>query len=350
MVKLQDHRNVIEASGIMEKFQAMILLKDSPSISAASRAYAQAAANELDNGLIPGAEHLCKVCLSQLTAKKRHSSNDENSVLDKNELDSTTQPLRLRPKLALVNGYFRGKPPVELQQLNSTEISMIALINVITKIRYLPGSSGHQANAGTVFTVVNDVSVLQNSLPQNPTLEQFAFIRAPGDNDAAKQHRFSPFKVLQALQWLSRNNWLYCGKVIVPENDPLWADNGQINEVDVPYLDSSLDTFTCHDENEVAAGIDGHAVNPGAPCSAMTDVLLVLTPETDDILQQCRDLLINQEANATSVLVRATGDIVFMESTPYFIQQAFPLLYPYGRGGPDLDFELTYDKAYFKHM
>ena len=110
MVKLQDHNHAIEASAIFEKFQAMIACKDDPCVSASSRAYAQAAANELDNGLVPGAEHLCKVCLRQLTAKTEHISNDANSVLEGGEFDNATRPHRLCPKLALVTGYFCGKP------------------------------------------------------------------------------------------------------------------------------------------------------------------------------------------------------------------------------------------------
>ena len=52
-------------------------------------------------------------------------------------LVATTLSGKELPVRALVNGYFRGSCPKELSELNRTERSLIALVNVFSKISLL---------------------------------------------------------------------------------------------------------------------------------------------------------------------------------------------------------------------
>lgn len=70
------------------------------------------------------------------------------------------------PKLALVNGYFRGDCPLELSRLNRTEASMVSAINVISRISMLPNGGHWQSQSqATVFSVLNNVVEVSERLP-----------------------------------------------------------------------------------------------------------------------------------------------------------------------------------------
>ncbi len=99
--------------------------------------YARCAAEELISpGIIPSVHHICKTCTGHARGKK------------------------CNPR-ALVRGYFCGKPPLVLAQLDSVESSMVSLINATTEVKYVKG--GMKSTTDTV-SYTNDVVKIAQQL------------------------------------------------------------------------------------------------------------------------------------------------------------------------------------------
>lgn len=321
----EKYQELINASAMPGLYARMVAPCTDDNCSPSDVSYATAARNELlEDGTVKNCSYLCKKCQTQL----------------KSTPGSDSLPC---PKNALVNGHFKGSCPEELKNLNLTEMSLISLITVVTKVSLL--GNLNYGSGGTMFTIVNDLSVLVPSLPQRPTIEDFAFISSAGNSETRKKHRYSPWKVLRALRWLEVNNPLYVGKVEVPAAEDFWTDVDADMPMDVIEVDE--ESFVGVDGLDVAADTDGHAVNPSATPSDCTDVLLMPSPDTADIVDQVRTILTEGNCQIPPVFNRTTGETVSMQSTDYFIEKAFPHLYPYGRGGPGAPGK-TFDASYIK--
>ena len=320
LVLKEGYKDLIAASALPRLYASLVAPYTNADSSIAERNYAFAAKQELfEDGTVKGCTYLCKNCKTQLQ-----------------------QPDKC-PKNAIVNGHFKGKCPEELLNLSLTELSLISLINVVTKVCLL--SNLNFANGGTMFSIVNDVSTLVQSLPQRPTIDDFAYIRALGAEDTnSRKHRYSPWKVFKALRWLELNNHLYYDKIKVDEGDEFWTETA---EDSLPFIDVDADVFADIDEADLPAGTDGHAVNPSAPPSDCTDMLMMASPETADMVDQIRSILTQGNSQVPAVYNRTTGETVAMHSTDFFLQKAFPHLYPYGRGGPQAS-GVVFDQKYIK--
>jgi len=326
LVLKEKFQDLIDKSALPTLYARMIAPCSDDTCLPSDRNYAIAAREELlEDGTMKNCSYLCKKCQTEL--RKVHASG--------------ALPC---PKNALVNGHFKGSCPEELKKLNLTELSLISLINVVTKVSLL--GNLNYGSKGTMFSIINDISVLLPSLPQRPTIEDYAFIRAHGSSESSLKHRYSPWKVLQALKWLENNNPLYCGKISIPEGEnEMWTDpqlDQPIDVIEIPE-ESSVQV----DESDVAAGSDGHAANPGATPSDNTDVLLMPASDTADIIDQVRTILTEGNCQIPPVLNRLSGETVSMQSTEFFIEKAFPHLYPYGRGGPGSE-NIEYNASYIK--
>lgn len=320
LVLKESWQEKIEASPLPRLYARLVAPYTNADSSTAEKNYAYAAKQELlEDGTVKDCAYLCKKCKTKL-----------------HEPDSC-------PKNAIVNGHFKGKCPEELKNLSLVELSLISLINVVTKVSLV--SNLNYANGGTMFSIINDVSTLVQSLPQRPTIDDFAFIRAHGGDATSRKHRYSPWKVFRALKWLELNNPLYLGKIQIPEGDTIWED--ETSDESLPFLQVGADVLDGIDELNIPAGRDGHAVNPGAPPSDSTDVLLMPSTATADISDQVRSILTQGNSQIPPVFNRLTGETVAMHSTDFFIQKAFPHLYPYGRGGPEAG-GVVFDAAYIK--
>jgi hypothetical protein len=324
----------IKRSGMGKLRADMVRPLNDPRATKYERGFAQAVSIELDeHGCLIYAIYICKTCVKQLPKKlkvvqslsvSRSSmfvgddiiplnlfAGDEDSDTDNDdETESTTENTSNTssntgnhstssiasddsskvPKLALVNGYFRGAAPLVLTRLNRTELSMICLIDVVTRVSMLtPGS--HWGSSATVFSVMNDVNVIVQSLPVNPTVSQFAILRSDSDS-SPKDFRYSPHFVMSALQWLEDNNHLFNGKVEVPENSPLWLNGGDHTVQERPYIATALEDY--EGILHLATQTDGSVANPGALSTAIdsTDVLLESpSDEQSDVLQQVRAIV-----------------------------------------------------------
>jgi hypothetical protein len=333
LVLRNKYEALINASALPSMYCKLIQQRDNQAASIYARKFASVAFEELlPDGTLPMTKYLCKSCLQGLKPGK-----------GRNPTHALTPPI---PPLALVNGHFKGRCPVELSTLNNTELSLICLINVITKLSLLLNTN--HGNGGTLFSVINDLSVLVPSLPRNPSIDDFALLRSASDTSTSPTHRYSPYKVLKALKWLSTNNHLYEGKVIIPVDDEHWQGDGAIDPLDLEYI--TIDEEFAVEEIDVAVGIDGHAANPGAAPTGASDILLIPGENTEDIMTQVRNILTPDESsNVPRVLTRATGIVASMHKTNFFIQRAFPYLYPYGRGGPE-EGGFKFNAIYIKHV
>eukprot|EP01034_Spumella_vulgaris_P025461 gene25461-31925_t len=203
-----------------------------------------------------------------------NEEDDEENYNDSREAavsSSSSSPRRRRvPKMALVNGHFRGATPVELSRLTRVELTV--------------------------------------------------------DSTSPRDFLYSPHNVTQALLWLQDNNPLWEGKFTRPTDDD-----------DYEGLDPDLNG---------SSGNDGHAVNPNAPPSNMTDVLLTGSQDTQDLLHQVEKVVNKQR----SVMTRANGEFLRDYETDRFLQLAFVNLFPYGRGGPEPNGSFGISSAYLRHL
>jgi hypothetical protein len=211
---------------------------------------------------------------------------EDESVTSNNAL--LPDSARRSPPLALVNGHYRGRIPVQLVNLNRTELSMVCLINCVYTLSMLkPGA--HYGTSGTVFSVLNDVHAIASVLPRIPSLNEIAIMRS-ADSVSPVGFEYSPYKVLEALKWLIENNFLYEGMFERPGGAE-WTDDGQESPLSVPFI--PITAVDCEDISDLssAAGADGHPVNPSAPDSNLAEVLLISSEDNRDLFSQLEQII-----------------------------------------------------------
>lgn len=342
--KLEDVQDIISNSGIKVKYEAMIGMLNDESASSQEKAYAAAAHAELADGLLRSARHVCNTCIGQMRAPVTTGTG---------ATEAAGLSGGLVPDKALVNGYFRGACPPELTGLTRTDISLITIINIFVTVSMLQ-EGGHWGTQGTVFSVMNDVVEIAQFMPSNPTPAQHAIIRK-NSTSTPRDYRYNPYRVLQALKWLEENNHLYAGKtaasVVLTDGtlDPNWINGGVDAELEPEHIiaeDADMDGVEEKDK-EAPAGEDGHAVNPGAPASSMTEVLLQGGQTYANNVHQM-DAIVNKTAPPV-VTIRQYGEFVSDFDVDDFMAKSFPVLYPYGKGSPN-NTGIKFDKAYISHM
>lgn len=339
--ELEVVRSLIAESGIPAMFKKLTHPLYDPATTSAQRGYAKAVVEELPGGLLKGARHVCRDCVRQL----RGTGSD----VDGETVEATARV----PKRALVNGYFRGACPKELQNLEPIEVSLITLINVCVRVSMLT-KGGHLGTQGTVFSILNDVVEIAEFLPSNPTPTQHAIIRQTS-TVTPKDLRYNPHRVLQALKWLELNNHLYTGntaiQVLINKGllDEKWLDGGIDAEFEPEFISAEPEDFQGIEDKDrsAPAGYDGHAVNPGAPNSNMTDVLLMGDQTYASNVHQQRSII--DGVQLPVVTVRENGVFVKDYEVDYFMGKAFPVLYPYGQGCPSQT-GVLFDHAYIAHL
>ncbi len=197
---------------------------------------------------------------------------------------------RLSPPMALVNGHFKGQTPPQLANLNRTELSMVSLINCVYTLCVLKPNSNvptHYGTTGTVFSIMNDLHSIASILPRIPSLNEVAFMRS-ADSQSHVDFEYSPHKVLVALEWLSENNSLYIGKLEHPAGEE-WVENDNSTSIPlsfIPLYPGDMDGCDTTTGLLPMTEEDGHAANPSAPVSGISDVLLIPSEENRDLITQ----------------------------------------------------------------
>lgn len=334
MTPLADVTDKITASQIKQLHDNLVAPLNDPAADTYAKAFARAVSAELADGLLIGATHACQQCVSDLS--------------DKRFACSTPGGLHRAPKRALVNGYFRGRVPKELAVLNPVEISMLALINVLNTVTMLPQRC-HWASRATAFSVMNDVADIAETLPRKADY----FVIRTETSVSPSQTRCNPRKILAAMAWLQVNNPLYKDKLQLPllpdgSVDPVWSNGGVNVNMELPHITAVPEDYEDIEGSDVAAaGEDGHPVNPGAPPSDTTNVLLGGAPANQSHAQQIAAIVGLKKR--TAVMTRKRGVYVPDYETESFLAQAFPQLFPYGRGCPDIVGGITFDASYIQY-
>jgi hypothetical protein len=144
----------------------------------------------------------------------------------------------------------------------------------------------HWGSTATVFSVLNDVNAIASHLPRIPTLKDIALIRSAVDSTSPRDFLYSPHNVIQALLWLEENNFLWEGKFTRPAGDE-WLAAGSRCTQEVECIDADDEDYEDLDPDlNGVSGADGHAVNPNAPPSNMTEVLLTGSRDQQALLRQ----------------------------------------------------------------
>jgi hypothetical protein len=190
---------------------------------------------------------------------------------------------------------------------------------------------------------MNDVADIAETVPRKA---EMAIIRT--DNSASpKSFRYNPRKVLAAMVWLQQNNPLYAGKLQLPLQpdgtlEPEWRENGIDASLELPHISAVASDY----DGIPQPSDDGHAVNSGAPASDITDVMLQRAAADRSHSEQVAALLVRRR---TAVMTRKRGEFVPDYDTERFLAQAFPQLFPYGRGCPNIIGDVVFDAAYIQH-
>lgn len=276
--------------------------------------FAAAAASEMHDGILLGALYACGVCVRQL--KKFHklckiklnASLHDTTLSHLLELDAIDQlneefaddvnvpycqgvsVLRRVPKMALVNGHFRGTAPLCLTRLSRVELSMVCKINCIYNLSMLKRGC-HWGSTATVFSVLNDVHLIAQTLPRLPSFNDWAIIRSSVDTSSPRDYNYTPYKVIEALLWLEDNNYLWENSFQRPDSTE-WEGAGSREFRSAPVIDASVDDYDGLDDNmNGVSGAYGHVVNPNAPPSNITDVFLQYNDENQDLLSQVGQIM-----------------------------------------------------------
>lgn len=276
--------------------------------------FAAAAAAEMQDGILLGANYACGVCVRQLRKFHKLCKIKLNAALHDTttshllELDAieelneefaddvdesygqVTSVLRRVPKMALVNGHFRGTAPSCLTCLSRVELSMVCKINCIYNISMLKRGC-HWGSTATMFSVLNDIHLIAKNLPRLPSVNDWAIIRSAVDTSSPRDYNYTPYKVIEAMMWLEENNFLWENSFKRPD-DSEWDGTGSRQCHSAPVIDASEDDYFGLDDNmNGVSGAYGHAVNPNAPPSNITDVFLQYNDENQDLLSQVGQIM-----------------------------------------------------------
>ena len=372
MELISDVLDLIQRSGIGLLYDALVAGIDSK--NKYERNYAKAAKDELANsshpGLRTGCEYICVTCVKQLPKRKKEkrafkydaevdsmattsffdteaTTSAERGGGGKSGASSEELDSRKCPTFALVNGYFPGKTPPCIAILNNVELSMVNRINVIARLSLLQppskgGLGGHLAGSITSFSRMTDVVVIANMVPNSPDPSQHIIINRHSTEGLPQELKWSPHKVRVALDWCEENNFLYEGKVKIPNTAEFNVDDTneseeKLNEpLSIPVDEVGGD----EDEDGVVPGpevLDEMIVEETATAEARTEwtneelFLHLEEPSDHDTILELKQLvapddIMNEQKRHT------TEERASIYTTKHFLQFAFVNLYPYGRG------------------
>ena len=199
-------------------------------------AYAKEIEYYMPDGLLRGETKLCRNCFRVLSKKD-------------NEPPTPGSNIHNLPKDSMVCGLFPGSIPAELKNLNNIEISMVSIYSSVSKIS-LQGGKNHTVNGALSFTIVNDVTSIAQKLPRMPSVESIAILRH-GSGINAKDYKYRPYYVKEALKWLVENNHLFSEIHIDWPDEVDWDDEFGFEEP--PYLPLTENDIRAIDEDEDSA-------------------------------------------------------------------------------------------------
>jgi len=258
-------------------------------------------------------------------------------------------------KNSYLNGLLPGTVPECLKCLTTIELSMVARINTVTKVR-LVGNS-HYTSTTPTYSIINDVLVIAEQLPRMVSELDHATLRTY-KGEVIKNYWFRPSKVIAALRWLKENNWLYRDIVIKFPSE--WIDEitGELIEDELPGP-----TIDLTDEETKELDIPDHTNHSGHDAGGTAlEILLMSSIDADitptmDVLKEALDDGELGDGNGPPAREAQGGPIMAVEELlqrvierggpveftdankeEYLLEMSNPHLFPYGRGGPGDEF------------
>ena len=304
----------------------------------------------------------CGICKSAINAMKRE---DHASRL---------------PVYAIANGLIIGEPPDELKCLNDVEVAMISLARIDKHVFSIQGGA-HKQMTGWHTMYANDVSHVSktaNWCAQNLDVRENAdgeFVDDEQTDDDTEDENeddntesgevnenriklaticvilSGPFtqeqlavarqktnvdwnKIRGALAWLKRNNALYR------------AEDIDETKVVKPVFMEKVDI--CESENRnVEKTYEFHAVFPDSTEPRMQDGGC---KTREGFKEVTIERIATQTGNVNATLVSRPTTNVLRDYVGDNLMLAFPLQFPYGIGGTDVDGEFRSGKMFLKHL
>ena len=233
-VAIDECSTLLQQTNIQELYDNLTsCLRSSGQQNSYDVAFAKEVEYFLPSGLLRGETKLCRNCFRALSKK-------DNKPIS---LGSNISKL---PKDSLVCGLFTGSIPAELKSLNNIEISIVSIYSSISKIS-LQGGKNYTVNGALSYTIVNDITSVAQRLPRMPSIESIAILRH-GSGLHAKDYKYRPYYVKEALTWLVANNHIYSEIEIRWPNEVDWDDES--GSVEPPYLPLSENDIRAIDEDQ----------------------------------------------------------------------------------------------------
>ena len=246
-------------------------------------------------------------------------------------------------KNAVLFGLFPGSTPEELSDLTWTEVSMIALVNSLTKLHICKKQSYFEATSPT-YTIYNNVNSIAEQLPRKPSPTEAAILRTTRGK-VPKDYTFRPYYVIRALRWLKENNRLYANvQIVIPKE---WRQpDGELVEEALPVDTIELSEEESNDVEHGDGAVD-HTNHSGHEAGGTATDLLLLTDfdqsSNMDILQDALDDKVEDRDESpisvddlVTLIVERGGQAEFTDASKQeaLLEMSFPQFFPYGRGGP----------------
>ena len=284
-------------------------------------------------------------------ASEEEDDDAEADTAEDIQDEETTKPVKGKSnsalhkglKNAVLFGLFPGATPEELRDLTWTEVSMIALVNSLTKLHICKKQAYFESTSPT-YTIYNNVNSIAEQLPRKFSPTEAAILRTRRGK-VPKDYTFRPYYVIRALRWLKENNRLYADiQIVIPEE---WRQaDGELVENALP-----VDTIELTEEesNAVEHGdeVVDHTNHSGHEAGGTATDLLLLSdfdPSSNmDILQDALDDKVEDGDESPmsvdelmTLVVERGGQAEFTDASKQdaLLEMTFPQYFPYGRGGP----------------
>ena len=259
------------------------------------------------------------------------------------------------PIFSVANNFQIGKTPPELMDLTLSEKLLISKYRpkmYVVKLRSTCGPQAQQKGLkGNTITFAQDVVKMASTLPANPDILtdhlRVVFIgkSRPTSDMLKKVFTVRREKVYNALNFLSENN-------------PVYADVTISNTVDLPIDDvpkEIMETLQLHDDSDDEDANNHSTYTPQTDLDdipedtfimdsvGMVDLEGSTVRASDQITSAIHELQGNHSSNETNsndlqgTIIVPHGSVPVNEyNNPNLWLGAYPWLFPYGRGGPEV--------------
>ena len=282
--------------------------------------------------------HQCKSCQEIKITENQKKAKDslcQRCQHDKNEIKMFSPENLMDP----------GDVPEELLNLTVIEQQLICKISPAINVHMLKhggiGSSGH------CVTFPQAIDEPAQIFPRLPAEISLIRVRKQGKNDTTKAFTVRRKKVENALLWLKNNNPVYSNIIISNDRLQLLPENGELQSIKTVEFKEN----TVHD-NDVGPAPD--QINIHLKDENTHSGILLADPPTD-IREKVKNIVQDITGNVHASVTQSKRKLITIPwptrdnmpvpefTTITFFSQAFPTLFPYGKGDFNINRPRTCD-------